>query len=55
MPYLEMRHFVEQTESHVANLDDVSTSIRFWQTADHHVGVADSFDLHVIGSNKLTQ
>jgi len=47
MSYLEARHFTEQLERHVADLDDVSTFVRLRQTADDHVGVADCLHLHI--------
>lgn len=45
MTNLETGYFAEKTECHIANFDDMSTIVRFWQTADHHVRIADRFHL----------
>jgi hypothetical protein len=45
MPYPEARNFIEQIKRHVADLNNMSTVVRLWQTADYHVGIADSLNL----------
>lgn len=48
MSYPETRHFIEEVERHIGDLDYVPAAVRLWQTADYHVGVADGLHLRAM-------
>ena len=38
-------YLIQKIKSHIADLNDVSSSVWFWQSAHHHVRVSDRLNL----------